>query len=393
MARGRKFTIAQDLLQDLLDRFEDGTAQPVGYPDHGGFADITASDVFMRKIGEAERRGGVALVYGSGRRRGELKLVRLTDARLLYEYLDRTPSRQTALTVGEEVLGGLSIHPAIRDVAFSAVEAWSRNRKWINIGVESAASMRNAVILAQAIVEKRHLDLDYRTFSRRIVADSKALEKLEGAVLRLVGAVVDVPPASSARAAFATLGLERFSPPLLLSGRFLLDGISVGASLSYLGIPPTEMMRISFSRQPDYVLTVENFASFNRHVLEADPNGSGLTLFVGGYPSLAAQKAIAVVASMLPDTVPFFHWSDIDADGTWIFRTIERALERRLRPHLMSRELAEAFGVASIGASKLRRGEAAGSMISNLVDYLAQPEAKIMEQEQVDPQIPNIVAT
>jgi hypothetical protein len=179
----------------------------------------------------------------------------------------------------------------------------------------------------------------------------------------------------------------------LLSGRFLLDGISVGASLSYLGIPPTEMMRISFSRQPDYVLTVENFASFSRHVLEADPNGSGLTLFVGGYPSLAAQKAMAVVASMLPDTVPFFHWSDIDADGTWIFRTIERALERRLRPHLMSRELAEAFGVASIGASKLRRGEAAGSMISNLVDYLAQPEAKLMEQEQVDPQIPNIVAT
>lgn len=42
---------------------------------------------------------------------------------------------------------------------------------------------------------------------------------------------------------------------------------------------------------------------------------------------------------------------------------------------------------------KLRRGEAAGSMISDLVDYLAQPEAKLMEQEQINPQIPNIIAT
>ncbi|MBY5534935.1 hypothetical protein HFO42_12565 [Rhizobium leguminosarum] len=29
-------------------------------------------------------------------------------------------------------------------------------------------------------MEQQHLDLDYRTFSRRIVADSKALERLEG---------------------------------------------------------------------------------------------------------------------------------------------------------------------------------------------------------------------
>jgi hypothetical protein len=39
---------------------------------------------------------------------------------------------------------------------------------------------------------------------------------------------------------------------------------------------------------------------------------------------------------MLPPEVPFFHWSDIDPDGTWIFRTIEIAIVRPLDPNLMS---------------------------------------------------------
>ncbi|XIA67776.1 Wadjet anti-phage system protein JetD domain-containing protein [Bradyrhizobium sp. TZ2] len=43
---------------------------------------------------------------------------------------------------------------------------------------------------------------------------------------------------------------------------------------------------------------------------------------------------------------PIFHWSDIDADGTWIFHTKERATGRAVRPHLMSIEIAEKLGRA-----------------------------------------------
>jgi hypothetical protein len=384
----RKFKASSELLHDLLNRYEAGTTQPAGYPDHAGFDDVAAADLFTREIREAERHGGVSLIFNSGRRQGELKLVRLADARKLYDFLRRTPSSATASTAGETVFAGLTVHPAIRDVALAAIEAWSRNRTWIYLGIDDASSMRNAVILAQAIVDGRHVDLDYRTFSRRMVSDSKALERLEGAVLRMVRAVIDLPPSSSARASFATLGLERFSPPLLLSGCFLLNGAKAPQGFSYLGISPSEATRVDFAEQPAYVLTIENFASFNRHILEADPNGRGLTLFVGGYPSLAAQKSLKELASKLPDQVPFFHWSDIDPDGTWIFRTIERAIKRRLRPHLMTRELAEAFGEPLVVPSKLRRGEGGNSMISEVIDYLSQAHAKTMEQEQIDPQIP-----
>lgn len=384
----RKFHNAENLLHDLLDRFETGTAHPIGYPDYNGFADVTANDAFVKSIAEAKRIGGVEIVYGKGRRHAELSHVRLVDAGLLYKYLGRTPARQAAAGVGETMLKDLDIHPKLRDTALSAIEAWSRNRTWAHLGIDDAASMRTAIILAQAIVDGSHHGLDYRTFSRRTVANSKALEKLEAAVLRLIAEVVDVPLSSGARAAFAALGLERFGPPLLLSGEFLLDLQPVQPSLPYLGIPPTAIMRISFDKSPAYVLTIENFASFNRHVLEADPDRSGLVLYVGGYPSLATQKALAELASALPESVPFFHWSDIDPDGTWIFRTIERALGRRLHPHLMSRELAEEFGDVACGVSRLRPSETSTSLISDLVSYFSEPGSKVMEQEQIDPQIP-----
>lgn len=384
----RRFNNASGLLHDLLDRFEDGTARPIGYPDHDAFPSVTASDAFTRSIVEAERTGSVERVYGKGRRHTELKHVRLADAALLYQHLGRTPARQAAIGAGETMLHGLDLHPKLREAALTAIDAWSRNRTWATLGIDDAASMRTAIVLAQAIVDGSHHGLDYRTFSRRTVANSKALEKLEGAVLRLITGIVDVPPSSGARAAFAALGLGRFGPPLLLSGAFLLDRQPVPPSLPYLGIPPTAMMRISFDKPPAYALTIENFASFNRHVLEADPDRVGLTLFVGGYPSLATQKALFELASILPASVPFFHWSDIDPDGTWIFRTIERALGRPLHPHLMSRELAEEFGEVPSGTSKLRLSEPSQSSMSELVNYFTEPGSKVMEQEQIDPKIP-----
>ncbi|WP_456679836.1 Wadjet anti-phage system protein JetD domain-containing protein [Bradyrhizobium sp. USDA 3311] len=47
---------------------------------------------------------------------------------------------------------------------------------------------------------------------------------------------------------------------------------------------------------------------------------------------------------MVSEQTPIFHWSDIDPDGTWIFHTIERAVDRPIRPHLMSVEVAERLG-------------------------------------------------
>jgi hypothetical protein len=123
------------------------------------------------------------------------------------------------------------------------------------------------------------------------------------------------------REALRAIGLERFAPPLLVAGRIDLEGADLSAvSPLYVGLSPKEADRIRFREPPAYMLTIENFASFNRHIIEADPGHLGTTIYVGGYPSLATQEALRTLAGAASPATPIFHWSDIDPDGTWIAR-------------------------------------------------------------------------
>lgn len=382
------FTSAEALLHHLLDRHEAGVASPLGYPAASQrFASVIHQDDFSRELVEAEQRGAVQVVRGAGPTREDIRFVRLTDAAGLYRDLKRTPAHETAASSGATALDGLDLHPALRAEADKAIAKWSRNTGWWGLEPGETTRLRHMLQLAQAIVVDAHVGLDIRTFSRRITGNSKALETLETGVLRLVGSVVRLPPGRKPRDVLAWLGLEKFGPALLLSGPVALGDIEFPTDIGYLGIPPQQVQRIRLTRQPTYILTIENQTSFNRQVAEVDSGRQGLVVYSGGYPSRHTQLALRVLADMAPQT-PFFHWSDIDADGAWIFRTVERSIGRPLHPHLMTAELARRHGVAT--APSGRAGEASGSNISDLVDFLASPGAFTMEQEELDPTQPTL---
>jgi Uncharacterized protein conserved in bacteria C-term(DUF2220) len=268
--------------------------------------------------------------------------------------------------------------------------AWSRGREWQGFSLDDADRLRPAFVMARAILEGKHVGLDYRTFSRRFGGESKRLERLEGVVVRLLSGAVELPPSARPRDALRTIGLEKFAPPLLLSGRFDFDVAELSAAApKYFGISPSEIGRLRIRGMPQYVLTIENFASFNRHVTEADPQRAGITAYVGGYPSMATQDALKILATTLPADVPFYHWSDIDPDGTWIFRTIETCIGRSLNPHLMTVELADRLGTMPTERSRVPT-ESGSSSISDLIVYLRREEAKWLEQEELDPVFPTL---
>ncbi|MGC0322565.1 hypothetical protein ABIG06_003194 [Bradyrhizobium sp. USDA 326] len=388
----RLFTDARQLLGDLLDRFEAGTASPIGYPDYGAFASVVAADAFLKEVSRAEEAGAVSLTRGRGPKRNEIAHVRLVSAETLYRYLGRTPAPKIAEDAAARLVDGLDLDARLMDQASAIAAAWSRAKTWSAFSPADADRLRDAFVLAQAILDGKHVNVDYRTFSRRIVGDSKTLERLEGAVVRLLGGIIELPPEARPRAALRAIGLERFAPPLLIAGRVDLAGADLSAaSPLYLGVAPNEANRIRFRDPPAYLLTIENFASFSRHIIEADPARLGATVYVGGYPSLATQQALRVLAEAIPNDTPIFHWSDIDPDGTWIFRTVEQAVGRSIRPHLMTPEIAEAFGDApSLKASPARCPPESG--IAMLAAYLAGEGAKTLEQEELDPKLPGMQA-
>jgi Uncharacterized protein conserved in bacteria C-term(DUF2220)/Uncharacterized protein conserved in bacteria N-term (DUF3322) len=384
----RRFTDAKALFGYLLDSHENGAASPFGYPDYSACADVLAIDRFNRDLRDAERHGAVRLAMGRGRNSEEVAHVRLEAAARLYTLLGRRPVGERADEASGRLLDGLELSREFDGAIRSLRKAWTQGRSWQGFSLDDADRLRPALVMAQAILEGRHRGVDYRTFSRRISGDSKALERLEAVVVRLLSSSLQLPPGARPRDALRTLGLEKFAPPLLLSGHLDFDMAELSAAAPlYFGIPPGEVGRLRFPCKPQYCLTIENFASFSRHVMEADPLRAGVTIYVGGYPSLATQQALKTLAAMLAPDVPFFHWSDIDPDGTWIFRTIERALERELTPHLMSVEIAERYGRSPV--DRVRPAlETATSAISELMVYLQREDAKWLEQEELDPMIP-----
>jgi hypothetical protein len=356
--------------------------------DHEGFLDISELDRFVRELQEAEALGAIKIVPGKGRNADQIAHVRLNAPAPLYDLLGRRPAGEIAAEASRRLLEGLEL-PAAFDAHITAIRAaWSQGRDWQKLGAADVERLRAALLFAKAILEQKHRGVDYRTFSRKIAGDSKALDRLEGAVVKLLGAAVELPPGARPRDALRTLGLEKFAPPLLLAGRVDFDSAELSRVRPlYLGIPPQEASRIRLREAPRYVLTIENYASFHRHIAEADRDGSGLTIYVGGYPSLATQDALRVLARLIPDEVPFFHWSDIDPDGAWIFRTIEQIVARSLRPHLMTPELAESFGRHPEDTSRPPR-RAEDTAIAALITYLSGAGAKWLEQEELDPVVP-----
>jgi hypothetical protein len=385
---GRRFSDAKALLSDLLDRYEDGVASPIAYPDFSALADVAEIDSFVRVLEAAEAEGAIRIAMGRGRKSDEIAHVRLENAARLYDLLRRRPAGELAAEAVQQLVDGIELPQALDGHVAAIRDAWSRGKDWQKLGMADVGRLRKALLLATAILDDRHKGLDYRTFSRRIAGDSKALERLEGAVVRLLGAALELPPAAEPRDALRTLGLEKFAPPLLLAGRIDFDAAELSrVRPAYFGIPPQEASRVRLRETPRYVLTIENYASFQRHIAEADREGTGLTIYVGGYPSLATQDALRSLARLVPAEVPFFHWSDIDPDGAWIFRTVERIIARPLRPHLMTPDLAETFGRAPDDQGRPPR-PVEDTAIAALIAYLSGKGAKWLEQEELDPVLP-----
>jgi hypothetical protein len=85
---------------DLLNRYEDGTADPIGYPDYSAFADVSEADRFLKELQEAEAAGAIRIAKGSARN-GDLfvKHVRLGAASRLYNLLGRQRAKPGGRTM------------------------------------------------------------------------------------------------------------------------------------------------------------------------------------------------------------------------------------------------------------------------------------------------------
>ena len=135
------------------------------------------------------------------------------------------------------------------------------------------------------------------------------------------------------------MGLEKFPPPLFIKGPLALDYGGTQWDLTplrpYVALSPDAVGDIRPTTPVPYLLTIENLASFQRHVREVQD--SGVVVYTAGFPAPALVRVLGQLDQRLPADCPFYHWGDRDPGGLRIYTKVVAACPNHgVRPHLMA---------------------------------------------------------
>lgn len=392
----RAFSDVTDLLNDLLDRLEakPGAARLYAYIDEDGFASVRERDRFVQALNDAAADGGIEVMRRRVDGDQHIAHIRLGEPAKLYARLAREPAAERTDAELASLRAKTDLPREAGPVLDEIAEAWSRGVRRYGLVQGDSRSLEIALSLVHALRCRAARDpvepLDFRTFCRQAGTDSKALDRLAATVSALLVRLhpeLAVSDALDPDEVLATLGVTRLPQPLLLSGPLAL-GDDPLPDLAYYGLPPDDAARVHLARPVPYLLTVENYVSFVRHVREQNNRRDALIIYTGGFPARAHLAEIVRLAVSVG--APLYHWGDLDAGGVRIFRHLEVALAcagLRLLPHLMNPSTLRDHGERAGNERGLRAGACPDSAIAALWDMIAETRLAL-EQETLAPIAP-----
>jgi hypothetical protein len=178
---------------------------------------------------------------------------------------------------------------------------------------------------------------------------------------------------------------------VLVRGPLRIDYAGVDWDISvlrpFVGLSPDHVRKLVPNRPVPYVLSVENLASFQRHVREIDDDG--IVIYTAGFPAPSLIQILDRLDRCLPTECPFFHWGDRDVGGLRIFARLEFALSNhRLHPHLMAEMVAGEIAFTVEELRQLERLKGDTDTTALMARSWLEKELGKMEQEMTDPRRP-----
>lgn len=373
---------ARELLGILLDRLEDRpdrTRLPSVRPPEA-WSSAAQRDTFERVLANAERCGAITVERGRGEARHLVQRIRLRDAAALYAFLDRTPRADMGAKASADLARATVRTPESLQAQDMIAEAWRCCGRAFGLDMDKLAQAREFLIALDAVAGRDPMDRrDLRTFSGQETDDTKLLERQAGRIAQFFKQTGKIDPELTEHAAMAALGLEKFPQPVLISGPISVAGAHLGG-LTYAGLAPEDAPLVEPVGEIRSVLTIENLASFNRHVREAKQSAD-VVVFTGGFPSRAVAAAVAAI-SRWPGLDRIHHWGDIDVGGLRIAIHLTTLSQVPVVPHLMAAELARRSGTPGKQAPAF--GLPPDHPWHALAAFL-EGEPYFLEQERVDP--------
>jgi Wadjet protein JetD, C-terminal/Uncharacterized protein conserved in bacteria N-term (DUF3322) len=375
-------------LLGLAERNPDRSRAASAAPDYELLRTADLLSRFHERMDAAERVGAIELRRGRRERRHLIDRVTVKDPLILARHLGRAPSSVTAQRVKEALLPLASSGEAwVGSVLDEMASRWARGENAFRLASSDIDGAREFLTLLAATSKDRARGLDGRTFSLKATGDTKAFDRQAGRIAVVLAKHLGEPGLPAAEV-WERIGLERFSHPVHIKGGILAEdesGILVhGRAAPFASFHPEMRPLMRLCGQPAALLTIENYASFNRYVREI--NDGALVVYTGGFASVGVLELLKSILLMLDAEVPYFHWGDVDPGGLRIFRFLEENLPRAPRPHLMTRALAESHGRDAARDPTLVSTARSTSALAGLAAWLVEgPSIKHLEQEALDP--------
>jgi hypothetical protein len=385
-----------EFLERLLERSErnpDRSRPASAVPEYDRLPTAQQMSRFHDQMAAAERFGAVKVEQGKRDRSHLIERVRVLDPELLAKHLGRPTALAVAQRVRDELLPvAASGEPWVATLLNEMAAKWARGEAAYRLTAAQADPAKEFFTLLASISRQEARGLDARTFSQKATNDTKAFDRHASRIAAVLSVQIGQPGAA-ADVVWAHIGLERFSHPVHLRGPVAVAAASGrlvdGRAKPFASIHPELLPRLSVLERPIAILTIENYASFNRQVREIEDDS--LVVYTGGFPAAGVIELLAKVLATVPADVPFLHWGDVDAGGVRIFRYLEENLPRGPRPHLMTKELAQKAGQPADPDPSLASIARSDSAIRDLAEWLTfGPDARHLEQEALDPVMPSL---
>jgi hypothetical protein len=269
-----------------------------------------------------------------------------------------------------------------------ALQKWKLGKPAFRVHADDIDTAINLFRVALAVATNKQTDLDLRRFSVQLLNDSKAVENLLGKLAPLLRLNPEWEQFIDNNELFRALGLEKFPPPVYIKGplAFQYSGAQwdITSLRPFVGISPDLVANLTLTLDVPYLLTIENLASFQRHVREIDDNG--IVIYSAGFPSPALTHVLTWLDRCLPDTCPCFHWGDIDIGGIRIFSHVEKSLpNHHLVPHLMFERHDNNRKFDDLAIRQLEKYAQQSNGTGALARYWIENKLGPLEQEILDP--------
>ncbi len=384
----KRHTSAKELFNRLLDRFEaldtsKGPGNKLSEFVSQKFPSQAQEVSFKGAVEQAQRTGAVKLEMDKGDNDHLMKKVILVDAQRLYQFLDRAPKVEK-VSEAERILTGFvqslpSSHQAhAQKAAERLVAQWKVNRRPHRLGEGDYDAVELYLKAYGAALAKEEADRrDLRTYSRVACGDSKLIENQLSRIISELREQGQYGPDTDDDAITADLGLEKF-PHLVQFSADIPFSKEHFDKRAHMGIHPSliDDLHIPSLRA---LVTIENYASFNRYVSEAMAPGMAV-LYTGGWPGSGEKALIRKLSRHVTEGV--YHWGDIDMAGAAIADAIWKLSEAPFYLHQMEPELARQKGDPRF-AKEIKVSE--NSPAKDLIDWLSGEDAFTLEQEELDP--------